>query len=92
MDPDDEDLLVVGTVEDPDVASPRQPLGVAPQVVVIELLGGGDLEAVNRDALRVHAAHDVPNRAVLPGSVKRLDADEHAPRVLGSETGLVLGE
>ena len=39
MDADDEDLLVVGAVEDPDVAALRQPPRVAPQVVVVELLG-----------------------------------------------------
>ena len=37
MDPDDEDLLVVGAVEDADVAALGQLLLVAPQVVVVEL-------------------------------------------------------
>ena len=39
VDPDDEHLLVVGAVEDADVAALRQLLRVAPEVVVVELLG-----------------------------------------------------
>ena len=44
VDPDDQDLLVVGAVEDADVAALRQLLRVAPQVVVVEVLGRGILK------------------------------------------------
>ena len=39
MHADDEHLLVVRTVEDGDFAASRQPVGIAPQVVVAQLLG-----------------------------------------------------
>ncbi len=42
--------------------------------------------------LRVHAAHDVTDRAVFAGGVQRLDHDEHAVRVLGGEARLVLAQ
>ena len=43
-------------------------------------------------ALGVHAAHHVPDRAVLAGRVERLQHDEHAVGVLGGQALLVLGE
>ena len=82
-----EHLLVVGAVEDADLAPRRQALGVAPQVVVVELLGRGHLEAVHRHALRVDAAHHVADRAVLAGGVERLQHDEHAPACPGRRGG-----
>jgi hypothetical protein len=92
MDADDEDFLVVGPVEDRD----RAPLGgqalVAPEEVVVEVLGRRDLEAVDRDALRVHPAHHVPDRAVLAGRVHRLEDDEQAVCVLGGEACLQVVE
>ena len=92
VDPDDEDLLVVGAVEDADVAALGQLLRVAPQVVVVEVLGRGDLEAADLDALGVDAAHDVADRAVLAGGVHRLEDHDDAVGVLGREAHLVLGE
>src|SRR5439155_26114551 len=56
---DDENLLVVRAVEDADVTSAGQSGGITPEIVVIELLRTGSLEAVDVDALRVDAAHDV---------------------------------
>ena len=84
-----EHLLVVGAVEDADLAARRQALGVAPHEVVIQLLGGRDLEAVDPDALRVDAAHHVPDRPVLAGAVQRLQHDEDPPAVLSGQTRLV---
>src|SRR5262245_2287053 len=92
MDADDQHLLVVGAVEDPDVTALRQPLLVAPEVIVVEILARGNLEAVDLDALRVDAAHHVLDRAVLAGGVHCLEADEHAIVVLRREPRLVLGE
>ena len=87
-----EHLLVVGAVEDADLATLREALRVAPQEIVIELLGRWHLEAVHRDALRVHPAHHVADRAVLSGGVQRLQHHQHPPRVLSSQPGLVLRE
>ena len=50
------------------------------------------MKLLHRHALRVHPAHDVPDRPVLAAGVERLQADEHAVGVLGGQTGLVLGE
>ena len=55
MDADDEDLFVVGAVEDADVPAARQEAGRAPQEVVIELLGRRRLERMHFAALRVEA-------------------------------------
>ena len=92
VDPDDQDLLVVGAIEDADVAAFGQLLRVAPQVVVVEVLGRGDLEAADLDALRVDAAHDVPDRPVLAGGVHRLQDDHDAVRVLRGEPRLEVGQ
>ena len=92
MDPDDQDFLVVGAVEDADVAALGQLLLVAPQVVVVEVGAGRDLEAADLDALRVDAAHDVADRAVLAGRVHRLEDHHHAVGVLGGQAHLVLGQ
>ncbi len=92
MDANDEHLLVVGTVEDADLAAYGNPLGVTPEVVVVELLVRGGLEARDPNALRVDAAHHVADRPVLAAGVDRLQDDEQAPVVLGGEPGLVVGE
>ena len=92
MYPNHEHLLIVGAVEDPDLAARRQVGGVAPQVVVVELLRRRNLEAAHGDTLWVHAAHHVADRPVLARRVERLQHDQHAPRVLGGQAGLILGE
>ena len=56
-------------------AAGGQALRVAPQEIVIEFLGRGDLEAVNMDPLWIHAAHDMPDRAVLARGIERLQND-----------------
>ena len=90
--PHHEHLLVVRPVEDPDVATRRQPLRIAPQEVVIKLLRRRDLEAVDVDTLRIHAAHHMTNRPVLARRIQRLQHDQHAPRVLRRQPRLVLGQ
>jgi hypothetical protein len=44
VDTDDEHLLVVGSVEDPDPAARRQALLIAAQVVLVELAADGTLK------------------------------------------------
>ena len=92
MHPDDEHLLVMGAVEDADLAASGEAPRVAPEEVVVELLGRGHLEAVHRDALGVHAAHHVADRPVLAGRVERLQHHQHPPRVLRRQPSLVFGE
>jgi hypothetical protein len=59
---------------------------------VVELFRGGDLEAGDVDALRVHPAHNVPDRAVLAARVQGLQADEDAVGVLGGQSPLIVSE
>ena len=92
MDAHDDDFLVVGAVEDPDLSASRQLLLVTPQVVVVELLAGRDAEPVHDDALRVHAAHHVPDGAVLAAGVQGLQHQQDAVGVLGREARLVVVE
>ena len=44
------------------------------------------------DALRVHAAHDVADGAVLAGGVQRLEHDDDAVRVLSGQPLLILAQ
>src|SRR6478736_378174 len=65
VDAYDQHLLVMGSVEDPDPATCRQALLITAQVVLVELAGGRDFEALDPHALRVDAAHHVADRPVL---------------------------
>ena len=58
---------------------------------MVELLGRGDLEAVHGDPLRIHAAHHVADRPVLPRGIESLQDHQNAPGVLGGEPRLILG-
>jgi hypothetical protein len=91
MDPDDEHLLVMGPVEDTDPAPPGQRALVAPQEVVVQLLGRGLLECLNLHRLRVDPAHHVLDRAVLARGVESLEHQQQAERVLGGEPVLPAG-
>ena len=85
MDAHDEDVLVVGAVEDADLALARDAPVDAPEVVVGELLGRRDLERGDGTALRVERAHHVAERAVLAGGVDSLEDDEDLMLALGPE-------
>ena len=63
----------------------------APQEIVIELFGRRRLERVDLAALRIDAAHDVLDGAVLAGGVHRLEDQQHRPAVLRVEPLLELG-
>ena len=89
MHPDDEHFFVVRAVEDADLAAGGEPLLVAPEVVMPELLARGHLEAADVHSLRVDAAHDVTDRAVLAGGIEPLQAQEQAVGVLGGQAVLV---
>ena len=85
-------LFVVRAVEDADRAALREGALVAPQEVVLQVLGGRYLEADDGDALRVHAAHDVLDRPVLAGRVHGLQYDQQRVAVLGRQACLVFGQ
>ena len=90
MHTDDQHLLVVGPVEDGDLAPRRQPFLVAAKEVLIELPRGWDLEALDPHTLGVDATHHMPNRPVLACGVECLEHHEDAVRVLRREPRLVL--
>src|ERR1700759_2870103 len=64
MHPDDENLLVVGPVEDADPAPPGQRALVTPEEVVGQFFGGGLFEGTDAVRLRVDTAPHVPDGAV----------------------------
>src|ERR1700730_15106708 len=65
MHPDDENLLVVGPVEDADPAPPGPGPFVTPEEDVVYFFGGGRLEGTDGDRLRIDTAHHVLDGAVL---------------------------
>ena len=81
----DEEVLVVGTVEHPDVAGPGQSGADAPQEVVGPLLLRGGLERGQRDALGVDQPDHVAHDAAFPGRVQALEDQQH--RVGGTTLG-----
>jgi hypothetical protein len=92
MHPHHENLFVVRTVEDADAAALWNLRGVTPKEVVRQLFGRGLFEGADVASLRVHARHDVLDRAVLAGSLHRLEDDEHRPGILRVEDILLHGQ
>ena len=82
VDPRDEDLLVVRPVVDADPAALRHRLERSPEVVVVAFLGRRRLEAENLATLRVDAAHDVADGAILARGIHRLEHQQDAVGVL----------
>ena len=78
----DEDLLVVGAIEDADATAGGQALVGPPHEVVVELVLGGLFEAVDVNAVGVHAAEDVLDGAVFAAGVHGLKDEEHGVAVL----------
>src|SRR5579872_4444978 len=72
MDSNDKDILVIRTVEDTDAASFRKTASSAPEKIVFKFLGARLLETVNLATLRIDPGHDVPDRAILAGTVHPL--------------------
>ncbi len=92
MDADDEDLFVIGAIEDADAPPLGQACRRPPQEIVIEIGGAWMLEAEDLAALRVDAGHDVLDHAVLAGRVHRLKDQQQGVPVVRVEQILALGE
>ena len=75
VDAHDENLLVVGAIEDADLAAGGEVGLGAPEEVVGKFLGGGLFEAGDVAALRVNAGHDVADGAVFASGVHGLEDD-----------------
>ena len=83
VDPGDEDVLVVGAVEDADPPAFGQAAGSAPEEVVLEIVIGGLFEAEHLAALRVHPGHHMADRPVFAGGVHALKDQQQCPMVGG---------
>lgn len=85
VDAEDEDFLVVGAVEDADASAFGEAAVGAPEEVVLEVFGGGLLEAEDFAALGVDAGEDVFDGAVLACGVHGLEDQEEGVAVVGVE-------
>ena len=92
MDADDEDLLVVRPVEDPDASPFRQALRRSPQEIVVELRRAWMLEAEHLTSLRVDPGHDVLDDAVLAGGIHGLKDQQQRVAVVRVEQVLPVGQ
>ena len=72
MHANDKYLLVVGTIEDADAPPFRQMTGRAPKKIVFQFFGTRLFKTLNLATLRIDAGHDVPDGAILAGSVHPL--------------------
>ena len=72
MHANDQHLLVVGTIEDADPPAFGKPARRAPEKIMFQFLGARLFETENLAALRIDPGHDVPDGAVLAGSVHPL--------------------
>ena len=72
MDADDQDLFIIGSVENADPTAFRQIAGRSPEKIMLRFGGAGMFEAEDLAALRVHPGHHVPDGAVLSRRVHRL--------------------
>jgi DNA-directed RNA polymerase specialized sigma24 family protein len=85
MDAGDQHFLVVGAVEDTDLAALGQVAGGAPQKIMRQFGRAGMLEAEDLAALRVHPRHDMADHAILARRVHRLEDHQQGIFVRGIE-------
>src|SRR5215467_1749835 len=90
MKPHDQDFLVIGAIENSDVATLRKNLEVPPKIVVVEFFGGRRLEAVDEAALRVESRHHMLDGPVLARSIHGLQNDQKCVGILGIQLALEL--
>ena len=69
MHPNDENFLIVGTIEDGDPPAFGKPVRGAPEEIMFQFLGAWLFETENVAALRIDPGHDVADGAVLAGGV-----------------------
>ena len=72
MHPDDQHLLIIGSVEDADPPAFRQVARGAPEKIVLQLRGAGVLETEDLAALRVDPGHHVLDGAIFSRRIHRL--------------------
>lgn len=92
VDADDEDVFVVGAVEEGGGSFCGSVRVDAPEKIVAELFGGGDFEAGDGGALGVEVAEEGAEGAVFATGVHALQDDEEAVLSGGVKEGFELGE
>jgi dTMP kinase len=85
VDSNDEDVFILGAVENPDVADRRDCFVNSPKKIVRGLFGGGLLERSDVATLRIDAGHYVADGAVFPRRIEALQDDEEGALFLGIE-------
>ena len=85
VDTHHQQLLIIGTVENADLASLRKALRRSPKVVVVQFFRRRRLERPHVHSLRIHSRHDVFDRSVLSSGVHALKNQKQAPTVLRRE-------
>src|ERR1700758_1914586 len=83
-----ENLFVVGTVEDSDMAAFRKHNGCTPEKIVLQLPVRWRLEGMHLATLRIYARHHVLDGAVFAGGIHRLENQQKRPCILGVESVL----
>ena len=86
--PCDQHVLVVRTVEHPDLAGLRQRVADPPEERVRLLLRGGRLEGRVADPLRVHRTHDMAHDPALAGGVHALHHQQDRAVAAGAGLGV----
>jgi len=88
----DQDVLILRPVKDSDVPFGRHFLVNAPQKILLEFLLAWGFKGGDAAALRVHAGHDMLDRAVLSARVHALKNDQQGARAVSIQPFLQLIE
>ena len=92
MYPYNQHLLIVRTVEDPDIPPGRKGPEIPPEIIVIEFLACRYFEAGHLNTLWVNPRHHMLDGTVFTGCVKGLEINEKSIGVLGIQLILLLGK
>ena len=90
MNTDHQHFLIVGAIEDSDSTPLGQLFACSPEKVVVELFVAWLLERMDRDAMHIHAGHDVANGAIFPCCVHGLEDEQNTVPVVGVHHALQL--
>jgi len=72
MDADDQNLFIIGSIENADPTALRQIASRSPEKIMLRFGGAGMFEAEDLATLGVHAGHHVADGSVLSRRVHRL--------------------
>ena len=92
MHPDNQNLLVIRTIEDADAPALRKFSRGVPEEIVVQIFGTGMFEADHLTALRIDAGHDVLNHAVLACRVHCLEDQQQRPGIRSIKQALPFAE